>query len=78
MKIGDVYVNAEGCNTYAGKINHGCDPNCEVEQWFVDGKLRAKIVSVRDISRLDELSIDYQWNGNEKCECGHRNCRGKI
>lgn len=78
MKIGNVHVDAEGHNSYAGKINHSCYPNCQVEKWLVDGKLRAKIVSVEDIREGKELTIDYQWNGNEKCECGHRNCRGYI
>jgi histone-lysine N-methyltransferase SETD2 len=78
MKIGNVHVDAEGNNSYAGKINHGCNPNCLVEQWFVDGKLRAKIVTVKDVGRRDELTIDYQWYGNVKCECGDRNCRGTI
>jgi hypothetical protein len=78
MKIGNVLVDAEGYNSYAGKINHGCNPNCQVEKWFVDGKLRAKIVSIKDIRRGKELTIDYQWYGNVKCECGDQNCRGYI
>jgi hypothetical protein len=79
MKIGKVYFDAEGYNSYASKINHGCDPNCLVEKWEVGGIVRAKVVAIKDIEKDDELTFDYQWNrGIIPCKCGAINCRGYL
>lgn len=76
MKVGDVFLDAEGCGSYAGTINHGCEPNCITQQWQVDGKMRAKIVTNKDIVEGAELWIDYKWNrGDTICHCGANKCR---
>jgi len=56
-------------------INHSCDPNCG---------LRGEIsfVAMRDITKGEELTIDYAMVDNEdykiECHCGSDNCRKTI
>ena len=56
-------------------INHSCDPNCG---------LRGEItfVTLRVISRGEELTCDYAMIDNEdyefECLCSSQNCRRKI
>eukprot|EP00606_Chrysophyceae_sp_TOSAG23-5_P001539 GSChrysophyteH2.ASY1.ANO1.819.1 assembled CDS len=63
-------------------INHSCDPNCELERWVVNGKMRIGIFAVKDIAKGDPLSYDYQFDTNEvsafKCYCGTDLCRGTM
>lgn len=43
----DLIVDATRKGNYARFINHSCDPNCEVQMWYVDGKPRLGIYSRR-------------------------------
>lgn len=59
-------------------MNHSCNPNC----WYDGGD---KIVARFDISKGEELTIDYAMlmspSGLEKpfkCLCGQNDCRGEI
>ncbi len=79
MMIGGVYYNAEDMSSYAQLINNGCDPNCIVEQWEVDGRVRAKVIAIRNIAKEEELTIKYKWNRKEvTCFCGSSRCIGYI
>jgi len=79
MKIEELYLDAEGEDSYAGTINHGCDPNCRVIRWMVDKETRAKVVAFKDVEIGDELTFDYKWNrGNMTCNCNARVCRGTL
>jgi hypothetical protein len=63
-------------------INHSCDPNCELERWVVNGKMRIGIFSTKYITKGEPLSYDYQFDTNEvssfKCYCGTEKCRGTM
>ena len=55
--------------------NHSCDPNTAF-----DG---LNVLAVKDISKGDELTLDYAQFLDENmepfdCQCGATNCRGKI
>lgn len=62
-------------------INHSCSPNCG----FVDA---ITLVSMRDISKGEEISFDYAMTDvetdaeipwvPEECKCASQNCRGLI
>ncbi len=70
-------------DTNARFINHSCDPNC-----IIDDDLN--VMTLRPVKAGEELTISYdivkkgespgnwdpRWNFN--CECGSRNCRGRI
>jgi SET domain-containing protein len=65
-------------------INHSCDPNCESE--VVRG--RVYVLALRDIAEGEELHYDYAYQrdgteseveeGQYRCRCGTRLCRGSI
>lgn len=58
-------------------INHSCEPNCEAR--IVKGHII--YFSVRDISKGEELTVDYHFDAKvEKvaCVCGSAKCRGTI
>ena len=67
-------------------INHSCEPNCEA--YVFDD--RAYIYAMRDITRGEELTFDYQLQRTIKsrvskkdkeqypCFCGSPNCRGSM
>ena len=43
---------------------------------MVDGKMRAEIITNKDIVKGTELWIDYKWNrGDTICHCGAKKCR---
>jgi len=67
-------------------INHSCEPNCEA--YVFDD--RAYIYALRDITRGEELTFDYQLQRTirsrvsredkelYRCLCGSANCRGSM
>lgn len=63
-------------------INHSCDPNCELERWVVNGRMRIGIFAIKDIADGEPLSYDYQFDTKEadafKCYCGSDTCRGTM
>jgi hypothetical protein len=63
-------------------INHSCDPNCELQLWQVQGKMRIAICAIKDIAAEEPLSYDYQFETNEedifKCYCKTEKCRGTM
>ncbi len=57
-------------------INHSCDPNLELRGQIV-------LVAARKIEPGEELCFDYATaDGSDfdefSCECGAKNCRGKV
>lgn len=60
-----------------GKLNHSCRPNCYLR---VIGH-RVEVYALRPIGRGEELLIDYgqtPHDGGMKCDCGARECRGRL
>jgi len=59
-------------------INHSCDPNVGI-------KGSRTVVSLRNIKKSEEISIDYSiteedilWKLHKKCKCGSKKCRKII
>ncbi|XP_054713752.1 serine-rich adhesin for platelets-like [Uloborus diversus] len=64
-------------------VNHSCEPNCEMQKWFVNGHYRVALFSLKDIYPNTELCYDYNFiNYNletqQICRCGSSKCRGFI
>ncbi|KRY39767.1 Histone-lysine N-methyltransferase ash1 [Trichinella spiralis] len=88
-------IDATSFGNAARFINHSCDPNCRAEkvliinicfvsitfilQWMVEGKHRLAIVANRDISKGEELTLDYGYAGKPfdeiPCLCNSSKCR---
>lgn len=62
----------------ARRINHSCEPNCEVQ--VVRGRIW--IVAVRPIAAGEELNYDYGFDYTDwrehPCRCGAATCPGYI
>lgn len=68
-------IHVECAYSPAGAINHSCDPNAAVR--------KGKIVAWACIKPGDEIKIDYKRTESKlaapfDCNCGSRNCRGRI
>jgi SET domain-containing protein len=72
----DLYIDGAVGGNEARFINHSCEPNCRVRR--VGG--RAWIVAARTITEGEELSFDYDYEGDPQgpCRCGARTCRGSL
>lgn len=74
-QFGNKYVV---CNDDSDFMNHSCDLNT---WWVSDTQLTAK----RDIQVGEEVTYDYSttdispdWVADWKCQCGAKDCRGRI
>ena len=76
------YVDARKKGSLFRFINHSCRPNCTVEMWTVNKRIRVGVFSISDISAGTELNFDYKWKRSNrlltKCHCGTDVCRGYI
>jgi histone-lysine N-methyltransferase SETD2 len=76
------YLDARNKGTIGRFINHSCEPNCTIELWTVNGRIRVGIFALTDIERESELSFDYKWSRSNrpptKCHCGTASCRGFL
>jgi len=76
------YVDGKHFGSDSRFINHSCDPNCELQLWHVNGRLRIGICAIRDIQPGEALSYDYQFETSEedvfKCYCKTSACRGTM
>lgn len=64
-------------------VNHSCDPNCEMQKWYVNGQYRMALFALKNITKGDELTYDYNFSlfnpaEGQPCKCGSENCRGVI
>lgn len=59
-------------------INSSCDPNCEIQRWFVKGEPRIAIFAKKNINVGEELTIKYNASTKHECLCGARECTGYI
>lgn len=78
MPIGNHLYLHQVHSLFRATTNHSCEPNCRVQGFNT-------IVSIRDITTQEELTIDYGTvsvgNGSiiiESCNCGYKYCRGTI
>jgi SET domain-containing protein len=69
----------------ASYIIHSCSPNCYVKMKTIIIK---DVYALRDIKKGEELTSDYTLTAVDQfagegfwvmdCECGSKNCRGKV
>ncbi len=78
----DSYIDARHKGTIGRFINHSCEPNCKIDIWTVDGRMRVGIFALTDVEKDAELNFDYQWRPSSrpptKCHCGTASCRGFL
>lgn len=78
----NAFVDGKHYGNEARFINHSCDPNCELQLWQVDGRMRIGIVTIREVQPNEPLSYDYQFDTSEeesfKCYCKTKTCRGTM
>lgn len=73
MDRGDGYC-VDGRGSLAVLVNHSCGPNAEVT--IMDNV--PVIVAARQIAPGNEITISYNLNGDDPCNCGSQNCRGNM
>lgn len=79
------FVDAAAKGTFASRMSHSCDPNCQVAVLSVDGRLTIAMYTTRKIHKGEELTFDYaSVTESEKeyrsaiCLCASRTCRGSF
>lgn len=76
------FVDATKKGNLGRFCNHSCNPNCFVDKWVVDDRLRMGIFSERRIEAGEELTFNYnvdRYGANpQPCYCGEINCTGFI
>ncbi|XP_065836974.1 histone-lysine N-methyltransferase ASH1L-like [Oscarella lobularis] len=79
---GGIIIDGHNMGSKARFVNHSCDPNCEMQKWYVNGAYRMGLFALKDIPANAELSYDYNFdamdNDLQKCFCRSENCRGVI
>ena len=80
-----LYVDAAAKGTFASRMSHSCDPNCQVTVLSVDGRLTIAMYTTRAVLKGQELTFDYaSVTESEKefrsaiCLCGSPLCRGSF
>jgi uncharacterized protein len=81
--VGHRWLQIERCqwiapfrNNPGWYINHSCNPNCGIKDSI-------KIVAMKNISKGEEVTIDYSTSESENgwylmCHCENKNCRRII
>ncbi|XP_044977595.1 histone-lysine N-methyltransferase ASHR3-like isoform X1 [Hordeum vulgare subsp. vulgare] len=63
-------------------FNHSCRPNCQLDNWQVNGKTRLGVFSLQGIQVGEPLTYNYSFEQHfgpqTECFCGAENCRGKL
>ncbi len=82
-KNNTVYINVNIDGGLAKYINHSCNLNCKLIQWYVKGLPRMCFFAKREIKKGAELTFNYNWikemgKGHTKCLCGKENCHKYI
>ena len=70
------YINAKERGNLTRFANHSCDPNCDFDQWQVEGKEQIWLKTRRDINAGEPITISYGENfcdffDGRKCLCEH-------
>lgn len=62
------------------RMNHSCQPNCELAAFEEEDDYRIFVEAIRDIKPGEQLSIDYAWPADHAipCLCKSKKCRGWI
>ena len=81
---GSEIVDASRKGNIARFINHSCNPNLQVQKWYVKSTPRLGFFAKRPIAPGEELSYNYsvKWSGDpefaQPCCCGAKNCTGFL
>ncbi|KAJ3215126.1 histone methyltransferase set2, partial [Clydaea vesicula] len=79
---GDDLIDAQKKGNISRFLNHSCAPNCMIQKWVVNSRMRMGIFTLRKIAAGEELTFDYKFDryGKEAqpCYCGEPNCNGFI
>ncbi|PIK46376.1 hypothetical protein BSL78_16771, partial [Apostichopus japonicus] len=51
-------------------VNHSCEPNCEMQKWYVNGVYRIGMFALRDIPSGEELTYDYNFHAFQSRNTG--------
>ncbi len=76
-----LFVDASQTGNFASRINHCCEPNCELKTFVVNGKMQLGVWTLRDVRDGEELTIDFKNKGDFErelqgltCLCGSEHC----
>jgi SET domain-containing protein len=76
------FVDATKKGNLGRFCNHSCNPNCFVDKWVINDKLRMGIFAERNIKAGEELVFNYNVDrygaDPQPCYCGEPNCSGFI
>ena len=73
----DRVIDAIHDDNPARYANHSCEPNAYTQVWTVEGKSHVGIFALRNIKKGEEITFNYgRTNGNTKCSCEKKKCRG--
>lgn len=79
------FVDAASKGTFAGRMSHSCDPNCQLTVIAVNGRLTIAMYTTKEIHQGQELTFDYaSVTESEKeyrsaiCLCASPLCRGSF
>ena len=76
------FVDATKRGNLGRFCNHSCNPNCYVDKWVVNDKLRMGIFAERYVKAGEELVFNYNVDrygaDPQPCYCGESNCTGFI
>ena len=80
-----IFVEAMHKGSFASRLSHSCEPNCQTVTFTKDGKLTLGMFTVRDIAYGEEMTWDYSCITESAeeyrtgfCLCSSPGCRGSF
>jgi len=75
IQIGELTWFYPEKDSYGWNLNHSCNPKCGIKD--------NKIIAIKNISKKEEITIDYSTTNNDMawqmlCQCKSYNCRKII
>lgn len=78
----DELIDATKKGNMSRFLNHSCAPNCILQKWVVQNRVRMGIFTLRKIAAGEELTFDYKFERYgekaQNCYCGESVCQGYI
>lgn len=78
----DEIIDAQKKGNISRFLNHSCNPNCILQKWVVNSRIRMGIFALRAIPQGEELTFDYKFERYgakaQPCYCGESVCDGSI
>ena len=80
-----IFVEGMHKGSFASRLSHSCEPNCQTVTFAKDGKLALGMFTTRDIAYGEEMTWDYscitesaEEYRNAFCLCSSPGCRGSF